>query len=486
MRLSGGRYDKFDYLCDMCTAVALVRVADIYHRKSKSIMMKKNFCLLLFCAFWVYATASAADRAATKKQSNTGISVSVSSSVDVGSKPLSPAPADEHTPAISLSTTLTAGSRISLNVTSATGSYRLDLGDGNQIEVSSGMYRGKVVGNEIKIYGQVTAVAASSCKIKGVTVNTHDLTLLNLTDNLLTEFTLPANNQLASLSLQGNRLKEMVLPATLPALSTLNIKGNKFTALPSTDMPSLAILIAGNNLFETLELQSYTHLQSIRVANCKLTQLMLPASCTELHAEKNLLNFPEDYFMAFPALQSLRLSSNKVRALNVTACPKLKELELKDNGMQRLTIDDLPSLNYVDLRTNLLSATLLDAVYQALPSVARGSVKVTGNAEAADAHGYIATDKGWKIDVVGLPKEPTGIDHPAAMCLQTVYDGYTNQLYITDASAVASIELYAESGAKLGSLKAEPVVDFSHLAKGLYLVGIRTTNGEKKMVKICR
>ena len=391
----------------------------------------------------------------------------------------------EDTSVVNFVTELVAGDRISMNVTSPSGKYQLDLGDGNLVEVPSGFYRGKVAGSYIKVYGDVTAVVASGCKIKSAKVNRDNLTLLNLNDNALVEFELPKSDLLTSLALQGNKLTRLVLPVELPKLKMLSLKGNQLTELPAVKMPELKTLMAGNNAFAKLDLTAYAKLQSIRLNNCKLTELFIPMSCTELHAENNQLTFAGQDFSGYNVLKTLRLSKNKIESFKVTSCGALKELELKQNGLKTLVLGELPALNYVDLRVNLLSSTMLDAVYEALPTVTRGTIKVVNNEEADKAHGYIATDKGWNIDVIGQPKEDTGVSQETFEDLLISYDPINKQIVTLKPHETTSLKLYAVSGELVQELNVNAVSNsVLHMSHGTFIVVATATNGRQQVLKI--
>ncbi len=388
-------------------------------------------------------------------------------------------------PAVTLYTGLATGSRVTLNVTAPTGSYKLDLGDENVIDVNSGMYQGKMTGSNIKIYGNITQLVPNNCLVDSIKINTNKLTLLNLASNSLAKLTLPESNELTSLSLERNKLTSITFPAELPAIETLNLKSNQLFVFPATKMPKLSVLIAGSNLFEKLELTGFVKLRSIRVSGCKLTTLSIPKMCVELHAEKNQLNFDENYFTNFSQLNSMRLSYNKVERINVTNCPALKEIEFRDNGIQSFTIDgNMPNLNYVDLRSGKLTADMLDAIYTALPSVTKGTIKVTGTLGAENAHGDIATSKGWKIDIAGIPGIPTGVVGNVAEEVWLSFDALSKQLHVANYFAVSSVRLYAVSGAVAASFVPASVINLSAFGSGVYFVEVLTKNNEKLALKI--
>ena len=276
-----------------------------------------------------------------------------------------------------------------------------------------------------------------------------------------------------------------MLPVELPKLKMLSLKGNQLTELPAVKMPELKTLMAGNNAFAKLDLTAYAKLQSIRLNNCKLTELFIPMSCTELHAENNQLTFAGQDFSGYNVLKTLRLSKNKIESFKVTSCGALKELELKQNGLKTLVLGELPALNYVDLRVNLLSSTMLDAVYEALPTVTRGTIKVINNEEADKAHGYIATDKGWNIDVIGQPKEDTGVSQETFEDLLISYDPINKQIVTLKPHETTSLKLYAVSGVLVQELNVNAVSNsVLHMSHGTFIVVATATNGRQQVLKI--
>jgi Leucine-rich repeat (LRR) protein len=187
----------------------------------------------------------------------------------------------------------------------------------------------------------------------------------------------------------------------LVSITTLNVKLNNLESLNLSGLNKLKRLIASDNpALTSLEASTLTSLSSVRAENCALEQVSLPASITEFYAKGNKLTKLGEGTVSFPKLQRLRLPNNQITEFTVGECPLLNDLELDGNKLTSLTLGSLPALKTLYLQKNLLSADALNKVYNALPSVS-GTIKVAENPGAEKAYGYIATDKGWKIDVPG-------------------------------------------------------------------------------------
>lgn len=197
------------------------------------------------------------------------------------------------------------------------------------------------------------------------------------------------------------------------------------------------------------------------------------------------MTFAGQDFSGYNVLKTLRLAKNKIESFKVTSCGALKELELKGNGLKTLVLGELPALKYVDLRVNLLSSSMLDAVYEALPTVTRGTIKVIGNEEADKAHGYIATDKGWNIDVIGQPKVDSGVSQETFENLLISYDPINKQIVTLKPHETTSLKLYGVSGVLVQELNVNAASNsVLHMSHGTFIVVATATNGRQQVLKI--
>lgn len=303
-------------------------------------------------------------------------------------------------PTIRLTTSGAVGTNYSFTIIGGTTPIQIDWGDGTLVSPTSTMVKGKKAGDEIKIYGDCLSFLATGAKITAITIDAPAMGMLSLADNELTTLDLSKTPAIESLNLQNNKLTSLDLHG-LVSITTLNVKLNNLESLNLSGLNKLKRLIASDNpALTSLEASTLTSLSSVRAENCALEQVSLPACITEFYAKGNKLTKLSEGAVSFPKLQRLRLPNNQITEFTVGECPLLNDLELDGNKLTSLTLGSLPALKTLYLQKNLLSADALNKVYNALPSVS-GTIKVAENPGAEQAYGYIATDKGWKIDVPG-------------------------------------------------------------------------------------
>ena len=303
-------------------------------------------------------------------------------------------------PTIRLTTSGAVGTNYSFTIIGGTTPIQIDWGDGTLVSPTSTMVRGKKAGDEIKIYGDCQSFLATGAKITAITIDAPTMGMLSLADNELTTLDLSKTPAIESLNLQNNKLTSLDLHG-LVSITTLNVKLNNLETLNLSGLNALKRLIVSDNpALTSLEASTLTSLSSVRAENCALEQVYLPASITEFYAKGNKLTTLGEGAISFPKLLRLRLPNNQITEFTVGECPLLNDLELEGNKLTALTLGTLPSLRTLLLQENLLEADALNKVYNALPTLS-GTIKVADNPGAEKAYGYIATEKGWTIDVPG-------------------------------------------------------------------------------------
>ncbi len=303
-------------------------------------------------------------------------------------------------PTIRLTTSGAVGTNYSFTIIGGTTPIQIDWGDGTLVSPTSTMVRGKKAGDEIKIYGDCQSFLATEAKITAITIDAPTMGMLSLADNELTTLDLSKTPAIESLNLQNNKLTSLDLHG-LVSITTLNVKLNNLETLNLSGLNALKRLIVSDNpALTSLEASTLTSLSSVRAENCALEQVYLPASITEFYAKGNKLTTLGEGAISFPKLLRLRLPNNQITEFTVGECPLLNDLELEGNKLTALTLGTLPSLRTLLLQENRLEADALNKVYKALPTLS-GTIKVADNPGAEKAYGYIATEKGWTIDVPG-------------------------------------------------------------------------------------
>lgn len=343
-------------------------------------------------------------------------------------------------PTIRLTTSGAVGANYSFTIIGGTTPIQIDWGDGTLVSPTSTMVKGKKAGDEIKIYGDCLSFLATRANITAITINAPAMGMLSLADNELTTLDLSNTPAIESLNLQNNKLTSLDLHG-LVSITTLNVKLNNLESLNLSGLNKLKRLIASDNpALTSLEASTLTSLSSVRAENCALEQVSLPASITEFYAKGNKLTKLGEGAVSFPKLQRLRLPNNQITEFTVGECPLLNDLELDGNKLTSLTLGSLPALKTLYLQKNLLSADALNKVYNALPSVS-GTIKVAENPGAEKAYGYIATDKGWKIDVPGQKNQ----DPDPVITIKTKPDKEIN-LGLSGFAAESKVQIETDEG----------------------------------------
>lgn len=313
---------------------------------------------------------------------------------------------DASEPTIRLTTSGEIGTNYSFTIIGGTTPIQIDWGDGTLVSPTATMVKGQKAGEEIKIYGDCLSFLATGAKITAITIDAPSMGMLSLADNELTTLDLSKTPAIESLNLQNNHLTSLNVHG-LTSISTLNVKLNQLATLDLSGLNTLRTLIVSDNpALTSLEVSTLTSLSSIRADNCALEQIALPASITEFYAKGNKLTTLGEETLSLAKLKRLRVPNNQIAQVTLGECPLLNDLELDGNQLTSVTLGSLPALRTLYLQSNQLDAEALNKVYTALPT-AEGTIKVSGNAGAEAAAGYIAIDKGWKIDIPGQKSQTT-------------------------------------------------------------------------------
>ena len=314
-------------------------------------------------------------------------------------------------PTIRLTTSTEIGADCSFRFSGAATSIQVDWGDGTLTTISptAPKIRGKKAGEEIKIYGECEIFLAPGAHITFISINSQKLGVLSLENNELTTLDHVNAPNLVTLKIQNNKLTSFHYKE-LKSLSTVDLRRNDLASINLTGLEKLKNLdVSYNARLSAIDGSAMPSLTSIKADSCALEQVALPAQIAEFYAKGNKLTKLGEGAVAFPKLLRLRLQGNDFAELTFGECPLLNDLELEGNKLTALTLGALPALKTLLLQENLLEAEALNKVYNALPSVS-GTIKVAENPGAEKAYGYIATDKGWKIDILGQENklgEPT-------------------------------------------------------------------------------
>lgn len=240
-------------------------------------------------------------------------------------------------------------------------------------------------GGEITIEGEVLALDAKNAKLNRVNLEqAHELVLLDLGENNLTQIDLSACKKLTYAYFMNNVIEQATL-GNLPLLQELNLSFNKLTQIDMRQLPELrsvsfdtnkngnrltAIDLSGNpkleklyfkkNKLQSIDLSRQTGLTELSCEGNKLTSLNLSKAplLEKLYAKDNSLESID--LSACQKLQELNLSANeKLANIDLKACKQLTELYIFECALSQLDLKENKQLQVLSVGGNL-SLTELD------------------------------------------------------------------------------------------------------------------------------
>lgn len=192
-----------------------------------------------------------------------------------------------------------------------------------------------------------------------------NLDYLNLSDNKISKlgFDLSALQMLKNLDLSRNDLMEIEISSELKYLESFNLNSNHFSEIPKYLLSGgqlKEVRVSKNNLTQLPPaLFENEHLKVLQLKGNQLTDWpMASYKCQKLeylNISQNQLNDQID-LNGLEKLKSLKLSGNKVSAINLKDCHSLIELNFSDNQfIQMPQLDHLSELEKLDISFNKIS-----------------------------------------------------------------------------------------------------------------------------------
>lgn len=182
-----------------------------------------------------------------------------------------------------------------------------------------------------------------------------NITSLTCQVNLITSLDLSQNKKLNFISCYNNKLTALILPQSM-SLTSVEAQTNFLPTLDISVAPNLQRLNVDSNLLTTLDISQNTFLKKL---SCNFNQLTTLNSSTNnalemLECGSNKLT--DLQMTSFPALQFLNCSSNKIASLNLATNTNLYSLLCVDNQLTHLDVANNILLEYLDFRTNFIEA----------------------------------------------------------------------------------------------------------------------------------
>lgn len=248
---------------------------------------------------------------------------------------------------ISFKTAEQVGKPIGLIIVGA--NLQIDLGDGTRQDISSSQEKQifSLKGQEIKIYGEVTAFAAPNSKITSVDLSkAADLLMFVGSSNLLSTIDFSNNPKLTKLLINNNKITNVNLD-NLSDLETLNCSKNLLRQLNLSHNGRLSGLNCSQNKeLSEIHFAESNLLTSINCALCNLNHL-------ELSKCRNL--------------KSLICPINHINKIDLSANEQLELLFCAGNSISVLDFSNLNKLKQVNIMNNQINEDNMDKVINSLP-----------------------------------------------------------------------------------------------------------------------
>jgi internalin A len=214
----------------------------------------------------------------------------------------------------------------------------------------------------------------------------HNLTMLNLNDNQLIDFSLPMGlTNLTTLNLHNNQLTNLTLPTGLTSLTTLILYNNQLTSLTlPAGLTSLTTLDLRYTQLSSLTLPAgLTSLTMLDLGFNQLTNLTLPAGLTSLTTldigDNQLTDF--SFLSGLTNLTTLDLNGNQLTSLTLLAgLTSLTSLSLDGNPLLKTFVlsEQLAATGLADKVASLKGQGVSVYTYPAAVSLRSGQHTTAG------------------------------------------------------------------------------------------------------------
>lgn len=266
---------------------------------------------------------------------------------------------------VALSFDLPQGESLSIEAY-ADGPLSVDWGDGVQASVKSGRISGKLLGEHIKLYGNITSLDCSSSKVKAVACRADHMKELACSGNQLTKLDLNGMPLLENLDCENNQLTSLQLGG-IRSLKKLLCAGNKIAKINLEKLQDLQRLSCADNELQELDLSHCGNLLNLNCSNNRLKSILLADNMplVQLSAHNNQLESLR--LDKLSQLQRLILSKNKLTSLDLRPSTLLESLDLSHNGLATLQMNKMDKIQEFIVRDNNLKT--ID--YSLIPNVMR-------------------------------------------------------------------------------------------------------------------
>lgn len=203
------------------------------------------------------------------------------------------------------------------------------------------------------------------------------MTSLSLNRNKLKgTFELKGLEKLQTLYLGNNNISTLKVSAC-PELTELDASGNTTLTVADLNLPGLKTLDLNETGLTALDMSSFASIKKVSAYSSKLVSVTLSAQNSKLsqlnlsenHIEK--IDFPQEVKSIF----LLTLNKNELKSLDLTHMTSLERALLNDNKLESLVVSpnekDVESFEHLECKNNHLSAKILRGIPQTLTELSK-------------------------------------------------------------------------------------------------------------------
>lgn len=203
------------------------------------------------------------------------------------------------------------------------------------------------------------------------------MTSLSLNRNKLKgTFELKGLEKLQTLYLGNNNISTLKVSAC-PELTELDASGNETLTVADLNLPGLKTLDLNETGLTVLDMSSFASIKKVSAYSSKLVSVTLSAQnskLSQLNLSENLIekiDFPQEVKSIF----LLTLNKNELKSLDLTHMTSLERALLNDNKLESLVVSpnekDVKSFEHLECKNNHLSAKILRGIPQTLTELSK-------------------------------------------------------------------------------------------------------------------
>ncbi|WP_055442547.1 DUF7619 domain-containing protein [Lacinutrix himadriensis] len=221
----------------------------------------------------------------------------------------------------------------------------IDANNDNEIQYSEAFFAEKINANYNDI-SDLTGVQAF-VNLEELTVSGNNLSVLDVSQNILLEKLFASNNQLSSIDLTQNI-----------ELFELNISGNAFPNIDITQNSNITFLNCNYNQLTAIDISNNENIEELRIDGNELTILDVSQNTMleTLYCQYNQIT--ELDLSNNPNLIDVASQYNEIVTIDVSQCENLEWLHLPGNNLTTINLNNNPHLVDLSLHNNPL--TIID------------------------------------------------------------------------------------------------------------------------------